>query len=110
MDAFTTIFSAVAYISFSPAPQPTSAAVEELPQIDTVDYDRGTGSSGGCIIYHHTSYQAIQVILRTTPTPTHIPPITYPTIISLVFEIISFMTWNSYFMAHNGITSLSSHI
>jgi hypothetical protein len=60
------------------------------------------------IITHHI--KPFRFILRTTPTPTHIPPITYPTIISLVFEIISFMTWNSYFMAHNGITSLSSHI
>ncbi|KAJ7235604.1 hypothetical protein B0H12DRAFT_1238702 [Mycena haematopus] len=35
MDAFTTILSAVAYIS-SPAQPPASAAVEELPQISTL--------------------------------------------------------------------------
>jgi hypothetical protein len=50
MDAFTTILCAVAYISPSAVERPASAAVDELPQIDTVDYDRGTGSSGSCVI------------------------------------------------------------
>jgi hypothetical protein len=50
MDAFTTLLSAVAYVSSTAASNPTSAAVEDLPQIDTVDYDRGTGSSGSCVI------------------------------------------------------------
>ncbi|KAJ6496079.1 hypothetical protein C8R45DRAFT_1211771 [Mycena sanguinolenta] len=50
MDAFTTIISAVAYIS-SPSDQPlASAAVEELPQISTVDADNRSGSCGSCII------------------------------------------------------------
>ncbi|KAJ7762624.1 hypothetical protein B0H16DRAFT_1884061 [Mycena metata] len=43
MDAFmTTILSAVAYVS-SPAQQPTLAAVESLPEIETVDYDKVAG-------------------------------------------------------------------
>ncbi|KAJ7728659.1 hypothetical protein B0H16DRAFT_1894074 [Mycena metata] len=50
MDAFTTIFTTIVYLSSSPAQQPTSAAAEDLPQIDTVDYDRSTGSSGSSVI------------------------------------------------------------
>ncbi|KAJ7187826.1 hypothetical protein C8R46DRAFT_1340764 [Mycena filopes] len=51
MDAFTTtILSAVAYVSSSPAHQPASAAVESLPEIETVNFDKGPGSCGSCII------------------------------------------------------------
>ncbi|KAJ6616953.1 hypothetical protein B0H10DRAFT_2218941 [Mycena sp. CBHHK59/15] len=52
MDAFSTLFSAATQLSSATTAtaQPASSAVEELPQIDTVEHDRNTGSSGSCII------------------------------------------------------------
>ncbi|KAK7001518.1 hypothetical protein R3P38DRAFT_3217100 [Favolaschia claudopus] len=52
MDAFSTILSTVAYISSFPVQQTASfAGDEELPKIEPgVDFDKGTGSCGSCVI------------------------------------------------------------
>ncbi|KAJ6594842.1 hypothetical protein B0H19DRAFT_1247481 [Mycena capillaripes] len=96
MDAFTTILSAVVYISSSssPASQRASAGVEDLPQIDTVDYDRNNGSllTWQLINSSLASFQDIEArsVERLHAENHYTTHHTYPMTISPDFEILLF--------------------
>jgi hypothetical protein len=51
MDAFTTIFTYLSSATTdSQSASSPSSMNDDLPQIDTVDYDKSSGSSGGCVV------------------------------------------------------------
>ncbi|KAJ7136269.1 hypothetical protein C8R46DRAFT_1322513 [Mycena filopes] len=80
MDAFATILtSTIAYLASSPAQQPASAAVEDLPQLDTVNHDRSTGSSGSInalalqmpAAFLHFTRSPVKIVIQWHRLPYH---------------------------------------